>query len=39
MTLGSFGIASVDKYINAKKDSNDTTSKNNDVYDEDEVIN
>lgn len=39
MTLGSFGIASVDKYINAKKESNETSTKNNDVYSEDDVIN
>lgn len=39
MTLGSFGIASVDKYINAKKESSEKTSSNNEDYSEDEVIN
>lgn len=41
MTLGSFGIASVDKYINAKKedksDSDSQFSQNN--YSDDDVIN
>jgi hypothetical protein len=39
MTLGSFGIASVDKYINTKKETKETSTPNNDVYSDDEVIN
>lgn len=34
MTLGSFGIASVDKYINAKKEN-----KTEETYNDDDVIN
>ena len=36
ITLGCFGIASVDKYINAKKENNSSTPPNND---DDDVIN
>jgi hypothetical protein len=36
ITLGCFGIASVDKYINAKKDNNSSTPPS---YNDDDVIN
>ncbi len=41
MTLGSFGIASVDKYINAKKETNTESNQltQNSNYSEDDVIN
>ena len=42
MTLGCFGIASVDKYINAKKEDNKNNSSDNNTtyqYSDDEVIN
>jgi len=35
MTLGCFGIASVDKYINSKKDNSNNTN----TYSDEEVIN
>jgi len=48
MTLGCFGIASVDKYINSKRENKDSdnggsssntdTSYNSKIYEEDEVI-
>jgi hypothetical protein len=48
MTLGCFGIASVDKYINSKRENKDSGNKessensdasyNSRIYDEDEVI-
>jgi len=39
MTLGSFGIASVDKYINTKKDKTENTDTTYTNYSDDEVIN
>jgi hypothetical protein len=41
MTLGSFGIASVDKYINAKKETNTESNQStqNNSYSDDDVIN
>jgi len=40
MTLGCFGIASVDKYINSKKEksNDDNSNQSNQSYSEDEVI-
>jgi len=39
ITLGSFGIASVDKYINSKKPDSNSQSSQDSNYSEDDVIN
>lgn len=39
ITLGSFGIASVDKYINSKKSDSGSQSSQDNNYSQDDVIN